>query len=54
MPVLKQDVNSSFKKGDRYGKAGEKVKIVSERVDVLIVEGSGGDRYPVHKSKVIN
>ncbi len=54
MPVLKQDINSAFKKGHRYGKAGERVKTISKRDDVLIVESTIGDRYPVHVSKVIN
>ena len=51
--VLLEDVISVFK-GRVYGRAGDEVTILSQRGDVLIVQASSGDRYPVHQTKISN
>ncbi len=50
---LGQTVTSSFKKGYVYGEAGTEVKVISDTIDVAIVEDKKGNRYPVHKDKLI-
>jgi len=54
---LKENVYSHFKNGQKdyhqYGNAGDKVKVISDRGNVLIVETESGARYPAESEKVI-
>ncbi|SHN45879.1 hypothetical protein [Chitinophaga sp. CF418] len=45
--VLLDDITSSFRV--LYGRKGEKVTLISDHGDVLIVQGQNG-RFPVHIS----
>lgn len=47
MPFLKHDIRSAFSPQRLYGKAGEEVKITSGDGTVLIVQGKGGNSFPV-------
>ena len=49
---LKEDIYSTVKKGWLYGSRGEKVRLVSEMGEVLIVEGKTG-RFPVRREMVL-
>ncbi len=53
---LTQNIYSNFKADKKtnalYGSAGERVKVISDNPDVLIVEGKSG-RFPVNR-KFIN
>ena len=44
---LKADVFSHLRPGNKYGKKGDEVKLISEQGIVAIVEGPDGIRYPV-------
>lgn len=48
---LQEDVISTIK-GKVYGKKGEIVKVYADKENVLIVENSRGNRYPVSITKV--
>ena len=52
MAVLKEDIRSEYRKKVIYGKAGDKVKIITDG-DVLIVEAKNGYRFPVNRERVI-
>lgn len=43
---LKKDIFSG--KGKLYGRAGEEVKIISDRWPAMIVENKSGERYAVN------
>lgn len=43
---------SNVKKKVMYGKSGDKVKIVSDNGNVLIVEDKAGNRFPASKEAV--
>jgi len=45
---LKEDVVGMYSKIE-YGKAGDEVKVVSEHGDMVIVENTEGNRYPMLK-----
>lgn len=49
---LKSDVVSLSKKDVVYGKAGDEVTIISDCVNVMIVEGKDGVRYPCSKDNL--
>lgn len=55
--ILKDDVFSFFKYGKstyrKYGTAGDRVIIISDRRNVMIVEAKDGSRYPVETNKLI-
>lgn len=51
MPILLEDIYSVAKGRKLYGKKGEKVKIVADFVNVVIVE-LRGERFPVSKKKI--
>lgn len=49
--ILQKDIISMFHKDGKptiYGKSGEKVEVISEHGDVLIVKGKKGDLFPVN------
>ncbi len=48
---LLEDVYSNFKnaKPEPYGKKGDKVKLISVKGDVLLVEGKDNQRFSVRK-----
>jgi len=48
--LLLFDITSNFK-NKLYALKGEKCELISERGDVLILQGKK-ERFPVHKSKV--
>ena len=50
MPILTENIISVFRR--QYGKKGDKVKIISDRGNVLIVENKEGVRFSVKKEKV--
>lgn len=52
MPTLKNDVFSHAKKGFKYGSKGETVKVISDRGNVLIVENSKKQRFPINNEKL--
>lgn len=49
--ILANDIVGSFKR-TTYGKAGDRVKMISMHGCVLIVEGESGDRFPVTSEEV--
>lgn len=55
MPYLKEDIISGKREKNKnyiiYGKAKDKVEIVAEHGDVIIVQLKG-NRFPVHKNKL--
>ncbi|WP_165304988.1 hypothetical protein [Pedobacter sp. SYP-B3415] len=50
---LSEDIYSSFKKGKRYGKKGDRVTVISESGHVVIVEPEQGVRFPLLKTQLI-
>ena len=50
--ILNCDVYSHLRPHHRYGAKGEEVTVIRDDIDVLIVQNSVGDRFPVHKSKI--
>lgn len=48
--TLLDDIKSLGKKETMYAKKGDKVKLIAEHGEVLIVEVKGV-KFPVHKSK---
>lgn len=52
MPYLTQDIRSLMRGEQLYGCRGDPVKIISDSVTVLIVEGPDGNRFPVRKEFV--
>lgn len=50
--TLLEDIKSNGKKETMYAKKGDKVNIIAEHGEVLIVEVNGV-KFPVHKSKVV-
>lgn len=50
--ILLEEIKSYGKVGKVYGIKGEKVKIISVKINVLIVEGKANERYPVHLDRV--
>jgi hypothetical protein len=50
--ILNQDVFSTLKPKVQYGKKGEKVNIISDRGNVLIVENKNGLRYSITSEKL--
>lgn len=54
---LKEDVYSYFKAGRKtcqlYGTSGEKVTVISDRGNVMIVENEKGAKYSVLTEKLI-
>ncbi len=49
---LKCDVYSLVGKGKIYGYSGDEVKIISDKGNVLVVEDSKGNRFPVSIDEV--
>jgi len=55
MPYLIEDIHSSAKRSVIYGKAGDKVEIVSdEHESVLIVRSTEKDAFPILKHQISN
>jgi len=50
--ILLEEIKSYGKLGKVYGVKGEKVLIISVRINVLIVEGKNNERFPVHLDRV--
>ena len=53
MPTLKVDKYSYGKDKTLYGKAGDKVTIISDNGNVLIVENKKKERFSVPKDALI-
>lgn len=55
---LKEHIYSHFRQGKKeffqYGSKGDKVDIISDRGNVLIVQGPKGNRFPVESEKVLS
>jgi hypothetical protein len=49
---LREDIESHVKRGHIYGRKGDQVNIVAEHGEVMIVEATSGDRYPVRIEKL--
>lgn len=50
--TLKEDVFSTLKPKVQYGKKGEKVEIISDHGNAVIVANKSGDKYSVTIEKI--
>jgi hypothetical protein len=49
--ILKEDIFSTLKPKDQYGKKGEKVTVISDHGAAIIVMNSSGNKYSVNAEK---
>ncbi len=49
---LKSDIESNVKAGVVYGLKGDKVTVVADYVNVMIVENQNSERFPVKKEEL--
>lgn len=50
--ILLTDIYSHMKGREQYGKVGDRVTLIGLHDDILIVENSHGNRFPVHSKEV--
>lgn len=50
--TLTKDIESTAVRGRMYGLKGDVVTVISNHVNVLIVEDSVGNRYPVKRDLI--
>jgi hypothetical protein len=53
MPILNTDIFSHSKRGHKYASKGDKVEIIADMGNVLIVQDKNKNRFSIQKTNLL-